>query len=144
MPEADNILISVEARHADNLINGTKTVELRRRPIRAEAGSKVWIYSKMPTGSVVAVGTVKTVVKDNPSAIWNAYKAKAGVTEKEFLDYFLGVDTGYVIVFEEVRQLRKAMHLTQLKKKQTTFHPPQFFIRLSDKSPVLRLLQTAA
>lgn len=53
-----NFLISLEERYANGIFDGTKTVELRRRPMNVSIGATVWIYVKMPVGSVVGCAKV--------------------------------------------------------------------------------------
>ena len=46
----DQILISLEPRHAENILEGRKRVELRRRTMNVTIGSTVWMYAKLPVG----------------------------------------------------------------------------------------------
>jgi predicted transcriptional regulator len=49
----DHILISLEPRHAENLLDGRKRVELRRHAMNVSIGSTVWMYAKLPVGSII-------------------------------------------------------------------------------------------
>jgi hypothetical protein len=48
----DQILVSLEPRHAENILEGRKRVELRRRTMSVTIGSTVWMYAKLPVGSI--------------------------------------------------------------------------------------------
>ncbi len=58
MEVEDNILISLEPRHAENILAGLKRVELRRRTMNVSPGCTVWIYAKLPVGSIVGRTTL--------------------------------------------------------------------------------------
>jgi predicted transcriptional regulator len=49
----DHILISLEPRHAESILEGRKRVELRRRTMNVTIGSTVWMYAKLPVGSII-------------------------------------------------------------------------------------------
>jgi predicted transcriptional regulator len=139
----ENILISVEARHAKNILEGRKTVELRRRRIPLSRGARVWIYSKVPRGQVEALGIVKKAVERRPDQIWREYGRASGLSMEEFYRYFDEVEVGHVIVFQEVRRLRPILRLNDLRQRVKGFHPPQFFKRLAADGPELSFFRSA-
>lgn len=139
----NDILISVDERHARNLIAGTKTLELRRRRINVDCGDRVWIYSKVPKGSVEAIGYVSSILSANPTDIWAQYASESGLSSKEFFDYYSGVELGHAIIFSKVVPLKFGIGLSDIRQHHETFQPPQFFQKLSASSPVLQLLREA-
>lgn len=143
MASAENILISVHPRHVDNMVSGTKTVELRRRPLKLASGCRVWIYCTLPRGSVEAVGTVAEVVVASPSAIWRDYGKQCGITKAEFDAYYEGASTAYVIVFSSIKKLPSTFALGEIRRHLASFQPPQFFKRLLAGGPELNLFTSA-
>lgn len=143
MVERADILISVDERHAANMLGGQKTVELRRRVIRVASGSRVWIYSKVPRGYVEALGIVDEVVADAPCRIWRDYGDQTAISRHEFETYFNGLDIGYAIVFKRVHRLKRILSLEDIRKQVSSFQPPQFFKRLTMKNPELAFFQSA-
>ncbi len=141
MLKTPNILISVEERHVQNLLNGSKTIELRRRAIRIPKGSRVWIYSKVPVGQVCALGIVDRVVEASPADIWAKYGEVSGITAEEFDKYFSDTDTGCAIVFSRVQKMPNTLSLSLMRSKLQSFHPPQFFKYLSNDSAELAFFQ---
>jgi predicted transcriptional regulator len=128
----EDVLISVEARHVKSILDGTKTVELRRRPIRLTRGARVWIYSKLPRGQIEVLGVVGETVARRPAEIWRQYGHQSGLSLQEFQRYFGDLESGNVIVFREIKHLRSILSLTALRGRLPGFHPPQFFRRLTD------------
>ncbi len=134
MSSADDILISVESRHVEKMLAGEKMVELRRRKICLEYGTRVWIYSKMPLGKISALGFTKKVVEKKPTDIWNEYGSISGITIDEFHNYFHNANYATAIVFRCIVPLEPNLSLKDIKKKIAAFHPPQFFKRLTERS----------
>jgi predicted transcriptional regulator len=128
---ASDLLISVHKRFADDLLNGRKTVELRRRPIRAGKGSRIWIYCTVPLGVVSGVGIVASIVAGSTDWVWRHYGKAAAVSKTEFYEYFRDRDEAHAIVFSEVSRLKRPPTLAQLRTK-ARLHPPQFYSRLNE------------
>jgi len=143
MDNPANILISVEERHASNLLSGNKSVELRRKPLNISSGTLVWIYSKLPRGQVQALAVVDNVVAGSTEKIWKLYGAQSAISRHEFNVYFTDVAIGYAIIFQEVRPLAPILSLSSIREKIAHFHPPQFFKRLTNSGPELAFFQTA-
>lgn len=143
MPDAMNILISVEGRYADSMLSGQKRVEFRRRAPRVAPGTKVWVYSKLPKGMVALAAYIKDIVTDSPARIWKSYGKHAGVTRAEFDEYFSRTDEASALVFHRVTALPSPVTLAELRRHSASFQPPQFYVRLRPESMALSLLESA-
>lgn len=143
MSERADILISVEERHATSILQGEKTVELRRRPLRVASGTRMWIYSKVPRGKVEAVATVDYIAASSPERIWKEFGHQTGISNQEFFEYFAGAAAAYAIVFHDVRRLNRALSLDEIRRESSKFQPPQFFIWLSSENGVLNIFRSA-
>lgn len=140
MNDKSHVLISLEERHANNILAGTKQVELRRRTMNVEPGSTVWFYVKKPVGAVVGYAVVGTTFSAAPSTIWRKFGAVAGLSKAEFMGYFNGLSTASAMGLDKPRKLTKPISLEELRTAAPSFQPPQFFCRLSMSSPVGALL----
>jgi predicted transcriptional regulator len=134
-----DILISVKPIFVDQMIRGCKTVELRRRRLPAKAGTRIWIYSTLPTGKLTAIGIVSSVHCCSPTDIWNKFGPKTGVSIMDFNNYFAGVQNGCAIVFTKITGLDRLLSLSDLRAHLGAFSPPQFFRTLQPKDPELKL-----
>ena len=141
MPESPDILISVDERHVQNLLTGSKRIELRRRAVRVPPSTCVWIYSKVPVGQLRAYGIVESIVEASPREIWEQYGKVSGLTAEEFYSYFEGVDSACALIFSQVNELQPNLTLKALRSKLEGFHPPQFFKYLSQDSKELKLFR---
>lgn len=143
MPRELDILISVEERHAENMLSGAKTVELRRRPIRLPRGSRVWVYSKLPRGHVDLLATVHEVHAGTPDYIWAEFGNRCCIDKYEFDLYFEDSTIAHAIVFDKIQRLKSSIALFQFRDRFSRFHPPQFFKRLDPTGPELSFLKAS-
>lgn len=144
MSMCDQILISLEARHAENILLGRKLVEFRRRPMNVKPGTTIWIYAKLPVGSIVGYATVGAVRVHAPSTLWRKFGACSGISRSEFFSYFDGISRGTAIELTNCRRLFNSVTLESLRRLSAGFQPPQFFIRLEQKAPLLAGILKAA
>lgn len=135
-----DILISVECCHVRSILKGRKTAELRRRQLRIEPGTRVWIYSKLPQGCVEAVATADQVVTASPSALWELYGERLAISAAEFKHYLRGSESACTILLRDIKPLCPALKLAALRRVSRNFHPPQFFKRLVPWGPELKHL----
>lgn len=140
----DQILISLEARHAENIMNGRKLVEFRRRKMNIVPGATIWIYAKLPVGSIVGSATVVAIHACAPSSLWRKFGAVSGISRVEFFDYFDGIEQGTALELTNCRRLHSTVSLESLRRFCGGFHPPQFFLRLRHGAPLLRAISQAA
>lgn len=134
--ENEQILISLDARHAENILCGRKLVELRRRSMRVSPGATVWMYAKLPVGSIVGHVKVESVDCSSPAQLWRRYGSVSGLSKQEFFDYFSGVTQGVALVLREKNRLKKPLTLESIRQVDEAFHPPQFFARVTPGHPL--------
>jgi predicted transcriptional regulator len=140
MLDGSNLLISLEERHAENIIRGTKLVELRRRRMNVPNGAIVWLYVKRPLAAVIGKGSVSEVYCLPPRELWRRFSTCTGLTRIEFFTYFSGVSRGCALELSNVERLTDPITLSELRKARTNFQPPQFFMKLQSDSTLLKKL----
>lgn len=111
-------LISIKPNYANLLINGTKTVELRRKfPEDLSPGSKLFIYSSSPTQRVIGEVLIKEIKKMKISELWYHYSSEAMVPWVDFQEYFHGLEYGYAILVSSPRAYEIQIPLESLTDK---------------------------
>jgi predicted transcriptional regulator len=115
-------LLSIHPRHAKAILNGEKTVELRRTRVPDDV-SHVVVYATSPMKIVIGWFEVDAVERDLPSRLWKKHGPATGVTATEFRAYFDGADEGTAISVGRVVALRKPVDLSTLWSSP----PPQSF-----------------
>ena len=137
-----DIVISVHQKFVERIIAGKKAAELRRRVPRIQPGCRVWIYTKAPEAMITICVTVDRIVKGSPRDIWQSHRADLGVSHDEFEAYFGDTQTGCAIFFKEVEDVSPGVALSEIRSKSKGFHPPQFFKKLKEGSPELKLFRS--
>ncbi|MEY2496156.1 MAG: hypothetical protein QOJ45_2648 [Verrucomicrobiota bacterium] len=127
MSPHDTLLISVRPKFAEMIFDGSKTVELRRVRPRVGKGGVAIVYVSSPIKQLQGAFEIAKVVSASPSVLWNRYGAKAGITRKEFFEYFAGKILGHALVIKRAWKLAVSTCLSCLKRTQRGFHPPQSF-----------------
>lgn len=124
-------LISIKAEHVKNIILGKKTVELRTRRLGLPVGSKLWIYTTLPTGCIEAVVEIAFISTLPTEQIWEKYQTEMCIDKKLFEQYTKGKEVVSAIGFKNIKQTDKSLCLNTLRTFDENFMPPQFFIKLT-------------
>ncbi|MHB8066399.1 MAG: ASCH domain-containing protein [Desulfobaccales bacterium] len=134
------LFLSVRPKYAERIINGDKTVELRRMRPSISEGDRIVIYISSPTKEIRAISVVESISCDKPEKLWQKVKHRAGVTRHEYEDYFNGAKAGVAIYIREVRALSSPIALSSLRKIWPNFKPPQSYRYVSEEE-VCEILQ---
>jgi predicted transcriptional regulator len=108
LEQPKDFLVSVRPQYAAKILDGQKTVELRRRfPDAGSVGATVFIYSSSPVRALVGHARIKDVQRLSVSAIWKEHSDAACVSRKDFDRYFSGVKFGFAIVLGTVKPMTR-------------------------------------
>ncbi len=122
------ILISIRPKYAKKIFDGSKTIELRKiKPKHLSPGDLVLVYVSSPIKSLVGAFRVEKVEEYSLTEMWEKVKDKAGISKKDFDNYYQESKTGIAIFIENVWKLPKPIELSDLRKAEEGFHPPQSF-----------------
>lgn len=144
MANKEHILISLEPRHAENIFLGHKRVELRRRTMNVSPGSTVWIYVKLPVGSIIGHAQISKVHSSTPGSLWRQYGSVSGLSKQEFFAYFGESEQGVALVLEHSTRLQSSLSLKALRRVDQSFQPPQFFARLTSQHPLHEVVTSSS
>jgi len=130
-PKHRDVVLSIKPRYSKPILEGLKTVELRRRfPVKVPKRTRAYIYSTSPTRALTGIVRILGVEKITLSEMWEKYSAQACIERDDFDAYFSGLDTGMVIRLEDVQPLQREIGLEELRDK-IEFAPPQSFFYAS-------------
>jgi predicted transcriptional regulator len=122
-----DVLMSIRPLYASKILEGQKTVELRRRfPELTADRATALIYSSSPVRAVVAYARIRRVLKLPVSRIWEEHGTAACISKEEFDAYFAGLRYGFAILLESVKPLRKRVNAKDLVA-QFGIVPPQSY-----------------
>ncbi|WP_442511673.1 ASCH domain-containing protein [Novipirellula sp. SH528] len=135
------LFLSIHPQYVQAIVEGRKTVELRKRCPRAEIGSTVVIYATMPQCEVVATAILDRIEAKEPAKLWRYVRAKAAVTKDAYDTYFADVDLAVGIHLTQIRTFDCPIALSDLRESWQGFQPPQQFRYLSARQQELIALR---
>lgn len=106
------ILLSINPNHVENILNGTKRYEFRKKICKRHV-DKILIYSTTPIMKVVGEAEVEEVLVDNPEAIWKKTKTKSGIDKKFFDQYYKNRDQAVAYKLRNVIKYRQPKELKE-------------------------------
>lgn len=74
------ILLSINPNHVENILNGTKKYEFRKKACKRQI-DKILIYCTTPIMKVVGEAEVEDILIDNPEVIWKKQKLSQELTK---------------------------------------------------------------
>lgn len=134
------LLLSLRPRFAQAILEGTKTIELRRTRVSAPPGTLLVLYASSPVMAVVGVATLAERDTASPATIWRRYRGRLGLSRAEFSDYFTGAEHATALSIADPRTLPYPLTLARLRT-YSAFQPPQSYryIAPTDPSPLTEL-----
>jgi predicted transcriptional regulator len=125
------LLLSLKPRYADAILDGSKTIELRRTRPRIEIPTDALIYASSPRCAVVGTCRVVEVLEFTPLGMWRLHGREAAIDYAAYKAYFDGCTTAYGLVVAAPRRLGREIGLSSIRTAWRGFQPPQSFRYLS-------------
>lgn len=125
------LLLSIKPQFVQKILDGQKTVELRKVKPQLQIGDFILIYESSPTKSLIGWFEVQEIICDEVKTLWKKVKKDAGVTKKEFDTYYEKSIRGVAIRIKDKH--RTNLSLDKVRQKWATFRPPQSFHYLKEE-----------
>lgn len=103
------VLLSIKPQYVQEIINGNKKFEYRKRIFKQNVDSVV-IYSTMPVGKIIGEFKIDKIINDSPKELWNQTCSFSGISKDSFLEYFSGRNDGFAIQIKEFVQYSKPIN----------------------------------
>jgi predicted transcriptional regulator len=134
------LLLSLRPRFADAILDGSKTIELRRTRVAAPPGTHLLLYASAPIMAVVGVAVLGERHTARPSTIWRHHRASLGLARAEFDQYLAGARFATALTITKVQALPDPFTLAWLRT-HAWFQPPQSYryIASTDPAPLREL-----
>lgn len=110
------ILISIQTAHANSILSGRKTVELRRRAPRTMEPIPLLIYSSRDARALVGTAMLKSISSATPMELWRRTSQQTAVTSDVFWAYFEDAKIGHALLLSDVRAASSPVPLDLLRK----------------------------
>ena len=125
--EEQIVLMSVKPEFARVILDGTKTVELRRVAPKAAPGTIVAMYSSSPECAIVGTFVIGQVETSSVSALWESVGQKSGLSRRAFREYFTGASKAHALTVQEPSRFKRPISLRHIRFGFPGFRPPQSF-----------------
>ena len=131
--DRSTVLLSVRPRFANGLLDGTKTVEIRRGRAHIERGATCLLYSSSPERALVGLVEVDQAHVGTPSTLWTRWGDLTGLARCEFDEYLRGRLEATAIVIRSAQRLPTPVPLDELRGRQNGFVTPQSYRFLAEQ-----------
>lgn len=122
----ETLLISLHPRHSQNILEGRKTIELRKK--RPRDCHYILIYETLPTAAIIGYCNAEEIVGRYTDQWCYDFASKLCLTPTEIRNY-LGDRMGYGI---RVKNPQRITPIPLSKMREVRILPPQGFRYLSD------------
>ena len=120
-------LMSIRPKFARAILDGSKTVEFRKRAL-AQDVQRVVIYTTSPVQAVVGEFMIGAQVVASPTALWRRFSKVAGIDRAAFFRYFDGTTDAVGIMIESVVEYKTPRSLDEVEPGA---RPPQSFMYIT-------------
>lgn len=122
-----NVLMSIKPAFANLIVDGYKTIELRRK-FPVDFSSKCIIYSSSPTQAIIGECIIKKVEKLTIKELWKNYSEESMIGWEQFEKYFEGCEHGYALILSSAKRYQEPI---KLNEKISSGRPPQSYCYLN-------------
>ncbi|MFC5356388.1 hypothetical protein [Azospirillum himalayense] len=123
------VLLSIKPEHVENIFNGDKIYEFRRRVfVRRDVRSAV-VYSTSPVGKIVGEFDISEILCASPDELWKKTASGSGITRQYYDAYFAGRARAFALAIGAVRRYEVAVAPRDLL---ASFRPPQSYMYVDD------------
>jgi predicted transcriptional regulator len=122
------ILLSVHPKYAENILNGKKTIEIRKNFPTRWAGSSVAFYATDPIQMLLGQAIISYVETDSPENIWEKYYNNICCSYDEFIRYCGNKTKVSALKFEQITPYNRGIRRTELElHMKANLIPPQSY-----------------
>lgn len=124
-------LFSIKEKYSNRIYSKEKLVEFRRQNVNVNKDEFCLIYTSSPVKKITGYFIVKEKIRTSIRKLWELTKEIAGISYREFMEYFKECKLGTAIVFKKIKKFTKTWGLDDLRKN-VDFIPPQSYCNLND------------
>jgi len=124
-------ILSIKPVYANQILAGTKTIELRKSAMGLCAGDAILVYSSAPEQRLGFWFRVKAVDPLPVEEMWQRHHERLGIAYEDYSAYFGGQKTAVGLHVGELCRLIP-VPLTEIQDLVPGFVPPQGIIWLRD------------
>src|SRR5260370_14377487 len=125
-------LLSIKPVYANQILTGTKTIELRKSSMGLSQGDVALVYSSAPEQRIAFWFRVKTIETLSVEEMWRRHRDRLSIEYGDYAAYFAGARMAVGLHVGEIHSL-VPIPLQELEELIPGFVPPQGIISLQDE-----------
>jgi len=98
-----NAILSIKPEYVSKIKKGNKKFEFRKS--RYRECEKIFVYETVPTKMITLILEFDKPIVDTPLRIWEDCNKHAGISKKDFFDYYEGRDIAYAYPITKVEEV---------------------------------------
>ena len=135
----DLLLMSIKTKYANQIFDGTKKFEFRRRSIGDKnCNKKIYIYSSEEDKSIIGYIIVDRILKGDLDFI---LKATNYADSQDIIDYFDGCDECFALHISNYYKFLKPLNIEDIRATCEKFVIPQFYRYVKNQEPIYEELE---
>jgi predicted transcriptional regulator len=125
-------ILSIKPVYANQILSGTKTIELRKSSMGLRAGDVVLVYSSAPEQRLAFWFRVKQIEPLPVELMWDRHAGQLGIEHEDYAHYFDGVRLATGLHLGEVHPVTP-IPLQRIQQLVPGFVPPQGILWLREE-----------
>jgi predicted transcriptional regulator len=125
-------IISIKPEYANQILAGTKTIELRKSAMGLGPQDVLLVYSSAPEQQLSFWFRIWKVETLPVAEMWRRYEDRLGIGREDYEAYFTSTETATGFHVGEIHRL-KPVPLTEIQRAVEGFVPPQGMIWFRDE-----------
>lgn len=133
------ILMSIKTKYANQIFNGTKKYEYRRRTIgEKNLGKKIYIYSSEIEKAIVGYIIVNKIIEGTSNYVLEETKNE---NNQDIIKYFKDCSKCYALKILKAVKFVTPITIADIRKKQDKFVIPQYYRYIYQEEKIYEILK---
>ena len=133
------ILMSIKTKYANQIFNGTKKYEYRRRTIgEKNLGKKIYIYSSEIEKAIVGYIIVNKIIEGTSNYVLEETQNK---NNQDIINYFKGCPKCYALKILKAVKFETPLTIANIREKQDKFVIPQYYRYIYPTEKIYEILK---
>lgn len=124
-------ILSIKPIYANQILAGTKTIELRKSHMRLSPGDVIFVYASAPEQQIKLRFRVMRIEISPVEEMWQEYHPQLGIQREDYDAYFGGLKMAVGLHIGEMCPI-SPIPLSQLQRLVPGFVPPQGLLWLRE------------
>ena len=132
------ILMSIKTKYANQIFDGTKVYEYRRRSIGDKnLNKKIYVYSSEKDKAIIGYIIVDKIIEGTSKYVLETTESS---TKVDIINYFKGCDKCYALEIKKAVRFKTPINLTKIREIQEKLVIPQYYRYIYEHEPLYKLL----